>query len=531
MLFSGTYPYLATVANGGMVQNTSGSPVVPDDLIFTSDAAGSNLLSWEVVSYTATTGAVVIWVKIPNLDSSADSSNTVIYLWYGNAAVTTFQGGATGAAWDTYYSGVWHLNLTPNDSSSHGINGAWNGNQEGTNGYYSPGLFGWAGTFGGTANPDYVDLQFSFSSSAGITLSAWIYPTSSESDIPDIIHGLNNSAGLTLYSSSGVQLQLYTLSGTTHLTSSAWPAESNWTYIVGTWDGSTLRIYQGATLETSASGGSGTVSFTRTDIGSRFNNPSGYPFQGLIQEARISTVARSQSWITAEYNNQSSPSTFFAVGAINYSASMTESDSVSDSIANQGAYVRGLSETNPTGDTLARQAAYWRGDCIALNWLPPAGAAGNSAYSYNIYRGTSPGNETGPINASPVDAGCAGLSTCSYADYGPQAGVEYYYTVTSIYNGVESAFSNETGTVIPANAIMETNTASDTLARAAAYGRGMLETDVTSDSIARKTAYMRTAGETLTFNDVVSGSWQRYVQPRHRGTVEGRAKTGQAIAH
>src|SRR5687768_9845668 len=41
MLITGTFSYLATAANGGNVQNSSGF-----DIIFTSDAAGSTLLSW-----------------------------------------------------------------------------------------------------------------------------------------------------------------------------------------------------------------------------------------------------------------------------------------------------------------------------------------------------------------------------------------------------------------------------------------------------------------------------------------------------
>ena len=80
--------------------------------------------------------------------------------------------------------------------------------------------------------------------------------------------------------------------------------------------------------------------------------------------------------------------------------------------------------------TLARQASYWRGDCISLTWTPPAGTQGKPAYSYNVYRGTRPGNETGPLNASPMDAGCTSQTNCTYVDYGSQAGAEYYYTVT-----------------------------------------------------------------------------------------------------
>jgi hypothetical protein len=37
-------------------------------------------------------------------------------------------------------------------------------------------------------------------------------------------------------------------------------------------------------------------------------------FDGTMDEVRVSNVARSADWITAEYNSQKSPSTFYAVG-------------------------------------------------------------------------------------------------------------------------------------------------------------------------------------------------------------------------
>ena len=116
MLISGTYPYLATVGNGGNVTNGNGY-----DIIFTSDAVGANLLNWEVESYNPATGAVVMWVRIPSL-----TAGTVIYEWYGNAAISTFQGGAVGSVWDANFKGVWHLpngtTLVGNDSTSNGNN-------------------------------------------------------------------------------------------------------------------------------------------------------------------------------------------------------------------------------------------------------------------------------------------------------------------------------------------------------------------------------------------------------------------------
>jgi hypothetical protein len=35
----------------------------------------------------------------------------------------------------------------------------------------------------------------------------------------------------------------------------------------------------------------------------------------VVDEARVSNIARSADWISAEYNNQSSPNTFYTLGA------------------------------------------------------------------------------------------------------------------------------------------------------------------------------------------------------------------------
>src|SRR5437588_588456 len=48
LLISGTYSYLASVANGGSVQNVNGY-----DIVFTSDCAGNQKLDHEVETYKA----------------------------------------------------------------------------------------------------------------------------------------------------------------------------------------------------------------------------------------------------------------------------------------------------------------------------------------------------------------------------------------------------------------------------------------------------------------------------------------------
>ena len=119
MLFSGTYPYLATTSNGGSVTSANGY-----DIFFTSDANGTVPLAFEQESYSPSTGAVNYWVKIPTLSHTTD---TVIYLFYGNSSVTTDQSNKSGV-WDSNYLGMWHLedqaaNTAVSDSTSDANNG------------------------------------------------------------------------------------------------------------------------------------------------------------------------------------------------------------------------------------------------------------------------------------------------------------------------------------------------------------------------------------------------------------------------
>jgi fibronectin type 3 domain-containing protein len=68
---------------------------------------------------------------------------------------------------------------------------------------------------------------------------------------------------------------------------------------------------------------------------------------------------------------------------------------------------------------------------VTLTWAASAGAA-----SYKVYRGTTPGGE----GATPV---ATGLTTPSFTDTGLTNGTTYYYQVTAVNAGGESARSGE----------------------------------------------------------------------------------------
>jgi hypothetical protein len=72
VLVSGTYSFLSGTAYGGDVTSSAGY-----DIAFASDSAGSNALPFEQESYSASTGAVNYWVKVPTLSRTTDTVITV----------------------------------------------------------------------------------------------------------------------------------------------------------------------------------------------------------------------------------------------------------------------------------------------------------------------------------------------------------------------------------------------------------------------------------------------------------------------
>ncbi len=104
-------------------------------------------------------------------------------------------------------------------------------------------------------------------------------------------------------------------------TSTSWSA-STWYHIAARYDGSSVTISVNATQQASTS-----TTITLADLsfevligkayGSRRADGSatgGELFNGLMDEARISSVARSADWIQTDYNNQNSPATFVIEG-------------------------------------------------------------------------------------------------------------------------------------------------------------------------------------------------------------------------
>jgi YD repeat-containing protein len=327
VLISGTYSYLATISNGGNVTNSNGY-----DIIFTSDAAGTSTLAFERESYNAATGAVIYWVKVPTVSHTAD---TAIYMFYGNSSVTTDQSNKTGV-WDGNYNGVWHLpngtTLTANDSTNNGNNATVYGTPAATAGQIDG-----AATFGAsTANYMQAADAASLRIASTITLSAWIYNTSDNSngggliaEKRDATNPANNyNYGFWLQTGGQLFFQFNDGSYESGASSTGAVPKNAWTYVAVSVNDSTqlVSFYVNGSLNSTATK-SGTMPSSGTGVLQIGNygtyNGGGYSFEGNLDEVRISNTIRSADWIATEYNNQNSPSTFYSIGSATNSPSIS----------------------------------------------------------------------------------------------------------------------------------------------------------------------------------------------------------------
>ncbi len=301
MLFSGTYSYLATTANGGGVTSSSGY-----DIIFTSDSAGTNVLPYERESYNGTTGAVIFWVQVPTVSHTSD---TVIYLFYGDSSVTTDQSNKTGT-WDSNFKGVWHMGngttLSAADSTANGNNGTVGGSPTAITGQIGGGV-----NFSGSS--DRFAISSISVSSVSYTISAWLNAPipSNSAGWNTLTRGANDHE--VLIRESDWQLGEYDNAGSTGFHGCGYYVNvlsQGWHYLVAVGTGSVTNFYiDGAyTCQSNKKSNDSVVSLGNYQSGTQ-------PF-GKTDEIRISTgIARSADWITTEFNNQSSPITFYDEGS------------------------------------------------------------------------------------------------------------------------------------------------------------------------------------------------------------------------
>lgn len=299
VLISGTYSYLATEGNGGNVKNANGY-----DIGFYSDAGLTTKLKWETERYIAATGEVIYWVKVPTLSTSSD---TVIYIGYGNSTITTDQSDPTNV-WDSYNKTVLHYpdgtTLNTNDSTSN------------ANNYGSSSATAGAVKIGGGAVFAASDMTGNgFSFSGDFTISFWIKTSTNGVFIfqanagTPLIYLTVGNIGLG-GTADKLVVVTRTDSGVLQVFNSTGSIDDNILHLCHVIrDSTTLRFYiDGAASGTGAINSGAITATGGSEVGVG-------AFVGQLDEVKVAITARDSSWVATEYNNQNDPSTFYSVGS------------------------------------------------------------------------------------------------------------------------------------------------------------------------------------------------------------------------
>jgi hypothetical protein len=296
---------LKTVSKGGDVTNANGY-----DIAFT--ASNGDALDFELVSYNGDAGEIVAFVRLPHVSKT---DNTCFNLVYGNEDITSDQ--SKSGTWNNNYKSIHHFEDL-HDATRFNNDGTSYGGASLINGKLGKGL-------DLDGHNDYVDISGGSSldiSGKKVTISAWVcIPGNQSEDAPVVVRGsgVNKESYMLGFDSGKNPPKINTRVTTTnghYRDDEGTVSASTWSLLTFVYDGNLSsnqkKTYVNGSLvaDQNASGNIIGGNF-KTWIGRRIDE-NRY-LKGKIDELRISDNALSQDWIKTEYNNQSSPSTFYTV--------------------------------------------------------------------------------------------------------------------------------------------------------------------------------------------------------------------------
>jgi len=407
---------LRTYANGGHVLDSNGY-----DIIFRDSSQGQ--LDHEIEKYTATTGELIAWVRVPTLSKS---SNTTIYMVYGNCDIATSKEDVPGV-WSSYRA-VWHLEEDQAGTGNADLyQDSTSGDNDGDDYISATGKTGKISSgqqFDGS--DDYAQMPNDlFESDSTGAIMAWVKVdgtatyqaiyTSSVTSASNmltfsLIHSGSNDNRLYIQHYLGVTLNNCTRGNTTF-------NDSTWTHVAVTTNGSTWRLYVNGSEVSSYTqlvgsntgqwfddfgAGTHTVRLGRE----QYETAQQYYLAGYLDEASVSGTTFDADWIATCYNNQSSPGTFYSVSG----------------------------ETGPsfpTAVTLISFTATGGEDGVVIRWETGQEL---DTLGFHIFRSTGPDGPWIQITENLVPGHLSSLLSqrYEYADPDVERGALYYYWLEEI---------------------------------------------------------------------------------------------------
>jgi len=295
-----------------------------DDILFMDGTGVAHRLWFETETYDQSTGTLVAWVKLPSLNVIDD---TVFYLYYGNAEVTSQQ--FPEQVWDDPYRAVWHLNNNPIE----GIIDSTLNNNDGTSqgGMTSSDLV--TGKTGPCLDFDGINDCISFSefteSMNTGTCIAWIKTTSDEIgvvwgeakktvDKPYMAFGKYSNDKLwfarDIFGSTSNYQGFKSIAmndGQWHQV--AWLSKGSGNGNSFYFDGQQTSLSWQDGYDPNGMWFDDQYTDTQS-IGALDRPNSRSHWTGLLDEIRIADTPISSGWIATEYANQNTPSSFYSIG-------------------------------------------------------------------------------------------------------------------------------------------------------------------------------------------------------------------------
>ncbi len=264
------------------------------DIRFTDK--NGNALKYEIEKWDET-GTSTAWVKIPTISANA---STTVYIYYGNPSASDAQ--TPSEVWDDGFNTIQHLNATSSDLFLDSTSNNHDGTGSGTSLLPIDGKI--AGGFDFDGSADYIYAPSSNSMDVDyITVEAWIRSDSPADSIHRGIVGrddeTNRNWRLGKRNENDIQFSVW-VSDAEQLVLDGTALDGELTYIVGTYDGSDVRLYKdnveiGTPVEIVGVIDKDTVDL---EIG---RNELDREWDGMIDEIRVSNVARSTAWLKASY--------------------------------------------------------------------------------------------------------------------------------------------------------------------------------------------------------------------------------------
>lgn len=298
---------------GGNVSDTTNGY----DIRFT-DADGETTLKYERAYFNVTTGTATghYWAKVPNVYASPTGTQNEIYIYY-NDGDGSVDGEDAANVWDANFDGVWHLNESGDGSddefkdskgTNHGTGGGAEGSGDsGKTPTQATGKIYKAQDFDG--DDDFISITSAITTSGAITVSFWNNVASGDIKNSESFGGEGTDSGddrcysLTPWGDSNVYWDYGDVDGDGRISTAYGAYDDKWTYVslVSAGKGGSFKaIYlDGGVAASDAGNSDGPDGAVTINIG----NATTHYHIGLIEEFRISKIARSADWITFEHAN------------------------------------------------------------------------------------------------------------------------------------------------------------------------------------------------------------------------------------